>query len=230
MVKWIKEKHPEQQVIAGNIATAAAAMELVRAGADAVKVGVGPGSICTTRVIAGVGVPQLTAVYNVAKALRGTKAGIIADGGIRYSGDVAKALAAGATCVMMGSVLAGTDESPGERVLLSGRQYVTYRGMGSLTAMSMGSADRYGQKGAGSKKFVPEGIEGLVPYVGSAATVLYQFNGGLRSSMGYCGSKTVDELQSKAQFVRVSEAGKRESHPHDVQFVKDAPNYKVEEE
>jgi IMP dehydrogenase len=229
MVRWIKQRWPEQQVVAGNVASAEGATALADAGADAVKVGVGPGSICTTRVVAGVGVPQLTAVYSAARALRGRGVGVIADGGVRYSGDAAKALAAGANAVMMGSVLAGTDESPGERVLVAGRQYVTYRGMGSLAAMALGSADRYGQKGVTSGKFVPEGIEGLVPYVGSAAMVLQQFVGGLKSSLGYNGSRTLEELQGKARFVRVSPAGRRESHPHDIHFVKDAPNYRVEE-
>jgi IMP dehydrogenase len=230
-VRWIKERWPDQQVVAGNIASDEGAVALADAGADAVKVGVGPGSICTTRVIAGVGVPQFSAVYMAARALRGRPVGIIADGGVRYSGDIAKALAAGATCVMMGSALAGTDESPGERVLVSGRQYVTYRGMGSMGAMNQahGSADRYGQKGAASRKLVPEGIEGLVPYIGPAGVVLHQFVGGLRASMGYCGCRTVAELQERARLVRVTEAGKRESHPHDIHFVKDAPNYRSQE-
>ncbi|MBX3730366.1 MAG: IMP dehydrogenase [Candidatus Sumerlaeia bacterium] len=230
MVKWIKSRWPEQQIVAGNVASEEGAIALADAGADAVKVGVGPGSICTTRVVAGVGVPQFTAVYLAARALRGRPVGIIADGGIRYSGDVAKALAAGATAVMMGSILAGTDESPGERVLVGGRQYVTYRGMGSLSAMALGSADRYGQKGTSSGKLVPEGVEGLVPYVGPAGAVLDQFSGGLRASMGYCGCPSVNDLQTRARFVRVTEAGKRESHPHDIHFLKDAPNYRTREE
>ena len=230
MVKWIKSKWPEQQVVAGNIATGEAARDLVAAGADAVKVGIGPGSICTTRVIAGVGVPQLSAIYSVARELRGTDVPLIADGGIKTSGDVAKALAAGAGTVMMGSIFAGTEESPGERVLIGGRQYVTYRGMGSLGAMVQryGSADRYGQKDVGARKLVPEGIEGLVPYSGAVGSVLHQFTGGLRASLGYNGSRTIAELQSKARFIRVTEAGKREAHPHDVEFVKDAPNYRAE--
>ena len=228
-VTWIKSRWPAQQVIAGNVATAEGALALADAGADAVKVGVGPGSICTTRVVAGVGVPQLSAVYSAARALRGRDTGIIADGGIRYSGDMAKALAAGATCVMMGGLLAGTDESPGERVLVGGRQYMTYRGMGSLGAMAQGSADRYGQKGAPTSKFVPEGVEGLVPYAGPVAALLQQFVGGLRASLGYNGSRTIDELQQKARFVRVTEAGKKESHPHDLMFMKDAPNYSAQE-
>ncbi|MCC5875033.1 MAG: IMP dehydrogenase [Candidatus Sumerlaeia bacterium] len=230
MVKWIKSKWPEQQVVAGNIATGDAALDLVKAGVDAVKVGIGPGSICTTRVIAGVGVPQLTAVYWCAKALRGTGVPIIADGGIKTSGDVAKALAAGASTVMMGGVFAGTDESPGERVLIAGRQYITYRGMGSLGAMTQryGSADRYGQKDVSARKLVPEGIEGLVPYAGTVSGVLSQYAGGLRASLGYNGSPTIADLQGRARFVRVTEAGKREAHPHDIEHVKDAPNYRVE--
>jgi IMP dehydrogenase len=173
--------------------------------------------------------PQLSAVYAAARALRGRGVGVIADGGVRYSGDAAKAMAVGADAVMMGSVLAGTDESPGERVLVAGRQYVTYRGMGSLASMALGSADRYGQKGAASGKFVPEGIEGLVPYVGPLSTVLQLFVGGLKSSMGYNGCPTIADLQARARFVRVTPAGKRESHPHDIHFVKDAPNYRIEE-
>lgn len=230
MVRWIKSKWPEQQVIAGNIATGEAALDLVKAGADAVKVGIGPGSICTTRVIAGVGVPQLTAVYWCARALRGTGVPLIADGGIKTSGDVAKALAAGASTVMMGGVFAGTDESPGERVLIAGRQYVTYRGMGSLGSMTQrfGSADRYGQKDVVARKLVPEGIEGLVPYAGSVGGVLSQFTGGLRSSLGYNGSPSISALQERAHLIRVTEAGKREAHPHDIEHVKDAPNYRVE--
>ena len=228
MVKWIKQRYPEQQVIAGNVAAGEGARALADAGADGVKVGIGPGSICTTRVVAGVGVPQLTAVYECSKALRGTGVPVIADGGIRTSGDAAKALAAGGSTVMMGSIFAGTDESPGERVLIGGRQYVTYRGMGSLGAMSRrhGSADRYSQKGIEARKLVPEGIEGLVPYSGPVGSVLHQFTGGLRASLGYNGTRTIAELQSRARFVRVTEAGKREAHPHDVEFIKDAPNYR----
>lgn len=230
MVRWIKSKWPEQQVVAGNIASADAAVALAAAGADAVKVGIGPGSICTTRVVAGVGVPQLTAVYTCARALRGSGVPVIADGGVKTSGDATKALAAGAGTVMMGSVFAGTDESPGERVLIAGRQYVTYRGMGSLSAMSQrhGSADRYGQKDVLSRKLVPEGIEGLVPYSGSAGGVLNQFTGGLRASLGYNGSRTIAELSRRVRLVRVTEAGKREAHPHDVEHIKDAPNYRAD--
>lgn len=230
MVKWIKSKWPDQQVVAGNIASGEGAEALADAGADAVKVGVGPGSICTTRVVAGVGVPQFSAVYHAAHALRGRGIGIIADGGIRYSGDVAKAIAAGASCVMMGGMLAGTDESPGERVLVSGRQYVTYRGMGSMGAMPRGSADRYGQKGTPAGKLVPEGVEGLVPYSGPANAILQQFIGGLRASMGYCGCPAVADLQERAKLVRITEAGKKESHPHDLLFMKDAPNYQSQDE
>ena len=230
MIKWIKQHWPEQQVIAGNVATGEGARTLVDAGADGIKVGIGPGSICTTRVIAGIGVPQFTAVYQSAKALRGTGVPIVADGGIKQSGDVPKAIAAGASTVMMGSVFAGTDESPGERVLISGRQYIAYRGMGSLSAMgqTFGSADRYSQSGVQSQKLVPEGIEGLVPYSGSVNGVLNQYLGGLRASLGYNGCRTIKDLQSGARLVRVTEAGKREAHPHDVEFVKDAPNYHVD--
>ncbi|MEO8376820.1 MAG: IMP dehydrogenase, partial [Candidatus Sumerlaeota bacterium] len=229
MVKWIKERWPEQQVIVGNIASAEAAIALRDAGADGVKVGIGPGSICTTRVVTGVGVPQLTAVYACAAALAGSGVPVIADGGIKSSGDVPKAIVAGADSIMMGSVFAGTDESPGERVLIGGRQYIAYRGMGSLGAMTQrhGSADRYGQKGVQNQKLVPEGIEGLVPYSGNVSGVLHQFTGGLRSSLGYNGSRTIADLQSKGRFVRITEAGKREAHPHDVEYVKDAPNYKM---
>jgi len=230
MVKFIKSRRRDQQVIAGNVATGDGARALADAGADAVKVGIGPGSICTTRVVTGVGIPQLTAVYEATRALRGTGIPVIADGGIKISGDVPKALVAGAGCVMMGSILAGTDESPGERVLIGGRQYVTYRGMGSLGAMAQrfGSADRYGQRDVSSRKLVPEGVEGMVPYVGAAATVLHQFAGGLRASLGYNGTPTIAELQERGRFVRVTESGKREAHPHDIQYVKDAPNYSVE--
>ncbi|HOE95509.1 MAG TPA: IMP dehydrogenase [Candidatus Sumerlaeota bacterium] len=229
MIRWIKRHYPRVDVIGGNVATAEGARALIDAGADGVKVGVGPGSICTTRVVAGVGVPQLTAVYECARAARGTGVPIIADGGIRYSGDVAKALAAGASSVMMGSVLAGTDEGPGERVLYHGRQYVIYRGMGSIEAMAQryGSADRYGQAQTTPEKLVAEGIEGMVPYAGSVNDVLAQFIGGLRNALGYNGCRTIPELQERARMVRVSDAGRRESHPHDITLTKDAPNYKV---
>lgn len=232
MVRWIKQRWPNQQVIAGNIATDEAATALADAGADGVKVGIGPGSICTTRVIAGVGIPQFSAIYESARALRGRDVPVIGDGGIKQSGDVAKAIAAGASTVMMGSVFAGTDESPGERVLIAGRQYIAYRGMGSLGAMNQrhGSADRYGQKDAKGGKYVPEGIEGLVPYSGPVGNVLFQYTGGLRSSLGYNGARSIAELQTRARPVRVTEGGKREAHPHDVEFIKDAPNYRAEKD
>jgi IMP dehydrogenase len=228
-VKWIKERYPQVDVIGGNIATAAAARALVEHGADAVKVGIGPGSICTTRIVAGVGVPQITAISNVAKELEGTGVPCIADGGIRFSGDISKALAAGASTVMMGSMFAGTEEAPGEVILYQGRSYKSYRGMGSLGAMAEGSADRYFQE-ASSKadKFVPEGIEGRVAYKGSVLAIIYQLVGGVRQSMGYCGCATIDELREKAEFVEITSAGMRESHVHDVQITKEAPNYRSE--
>ncbi|RVU86073.1 IMP dehydrogenase [Leucothrix sargassi] len=224
-IKWVKENYPQVQVIGGNIATGAAALALVEAGADAVKVGIGPGSICTTRVVAGVGVPQITAIMNVAKALEGTGVPLIADGGIRYSGDVAKALAAGASCVMLGSMLAGTDEAPGEVILYQGRSYKSYRGMGSLGAMAKGSSDRYFQSENAVDKLVPEGIEGMVGHKGPMATIIHQINGGVRSSMGYLGCATLDEMRVKPEFVRITGAGMKESHVHDVTITKEAPNY-----
>ena len=228
-VKWIKERFPHVDVIGGNIATAAAALALVEAGADAVKVGIGPGSICTTRIVAGVGVPQITAISNVAKALEGTGVPCIADGGIRFSGDISKALAAGAHSVMMGSVFAGTEEAPGEVILYQGRSYKSYRGMGSLGAMADGSADRYFQEAsAKADKFVPEGIEGRVAYKGSVLAIIFQLIGGVRQSMGYCGCGTIEELREKAEFVEITSAGMRESHVHDVQITKEAPNYRSE--
>lgn len=228
-VRWVKKHYPQVEVIGGNIATAAAALALVEHGADGVKVGIGPGSICTTRIVAGVGVPQITAISNVAKALRGTGVPCIADGGIRYSGDVSKALAAGASSVMMGSMFAGTEEAPGEVILFQGRSYKSYRGMGSLGAMADGSADRYFQDAANhADKFVPEGIEGRVPYKGSVLAILYQLVGGVRSSMGYCGCATIDELRENAEFVEITSAGMRESHVHDVQITKEAPNYRAD--
>ena len=229
-VAWVKKNYPNLQVIGGNIATAAAARALVDHGADAVKVGIGPGSICTTRIVAGVGVPQITAVSNVAEALEGTGVPLIADGGIRFSGDIAKAIAAGANCVMMGGMLAGTEEAPGEVILYQGRSYKSYRGMGSLGAMFKGSADRYFQDNNSGNldKLVPEGIEGMVPYKGSVITILYQMAGGLRSSMGYCGCHTIDEMRAKAEFVEITAAGWRESHVHDVKITKEAPNYRQE--
>ena len=230
-VRWIKQTYPDVQVIGGNIATAAAAHALVEAGADGVKVGIGPGSICTTRIIAGVGVPQITAVSNVADALKGTGVPLIADGGVRYSGDVAKALAAGAYAVMLGGLFAGTEEAPGEVELFQGRSYKSYRGMGSLGAMAQqqGSSDRYFQdETEGVEKLVPEGIEGRVPYKGSVLVVIHQLVGGIRASMGYTGSQTIGILHEKAQFVRVTSAGMRESHVHDVAITKEAPNYRTE--
>jgi len=228
-VKWIKERYPHVDVIGGNIATAAAAKALVEHGADAVKVGIGPGSICTTRIVAGVGVPQITAISNVAKALEGTGVPCIADGGIRFSGDISKALAAGAHTVMMGSMFAGTDEAPGETILYQGRSYKSYRGMGSLGAMAEGSADRYFQEAsAKADKFVPEGIEGRVAYKGSVLAIIFQLVGGVRQSMGYCGCGTIEELREKAEFVEITSAGMRESHVHDVQITKEAPNYRSE--
>ncbi len=228
-VRWVKRRFPLVEVIGGNIATAEAAKALVDHGADAVKVGIGPGSICTTRIVAGVGVPQITAISNVAQALEGTGVPCIADGGIRFSGDVSKALAAGASTVMMGSMFAGTEEAPGEVILYQGRSYKSYRGMGSLGAMADGSADRYFQDASNNTdKLVPEGIEGRVPYKGSVLAILYQLVGGVRSSMGYCGCATIDELREKAQFVEITSAGMRESHVHDVQITKEAPNYRAD--
>lgn len=225
-VKWVKQTFPDVQVIGGNIATAAAALDLAKAGADAVKVGIGPGSICTTRIVAGVGVPQLTAVHNVSEALKGTGVSVIADGGIRFSGDIAKALAAGADCVMLGGMFAGTDEAPGEIELYQGRAYKSYRGMGSLGAMSQGSSDRYFQeKTENTDKYVPEGIEGRVPHKGPIINIIHQIMGGLRSSMGYLGCATITEMHEKAEFVEITSAGMSESHVHDVQITKEAPNY-----
>lgn len=225
-VRWIKKNFPQVDVIGGNIATAEAARALVEAGADGVKVGIGPGSICTTRIVAGIGVPQLTAISNVAEGLKGSGIPLIADGGIRFSGDVAKALAAGASSVMLGSMLAGTDESPGEIELYQGRSYKSYRGMGSLGAMSKGSADRYFQEATDDQdKLVPEGIEGRVPHKGPLSSVIHQLMGGLRASMGYLGTPTIEKMHSDAQFVEITTAGVKESHVHDVQIVKEAPNY-----
>ena len=228
-VKWVKRRFAHVDVIGGNIATTDAAKALMDHGADAVKVGIGPGSICTTRIVAGVGVPQITAISNVSKALEGTGIPCIADGGIRFSGDISKALAAGASSVMMGSMFAGTEEAPGEVILYQGRSYKSYRGMGSLGAMTDGSADRYFQDASNNAdKLVPEGIEGRVPYKGSVLAILYQLVGGVRSSMGYCGCATIDELRDKAQFVEITSAGMRESHVHDVQITKEAPNYRAD--
>ena len=229
-VRWVKENFPEVQVIGGNIATGEAALALVEAGADAVKVGIGPGSICTTRIVAGVGVPQISAIANVSAALQGTGVPMIADGGIRFSGDLAKAIVAGADAVMMGSMFAGTEESPGEIELFQGRSYKSYRGMGSLGAMAQaqGSSDRYFQDtSGGAEKLVPEGIEGRVPYKGSMAAIVHQLMGGLRASMGYTGCATIEDMRTKPQFVRITGAGMAESHVHDVQITKEAPNYRV---
>ncbi len=228
-VTWIKKRFPQAQVIAGNIGTADGARALVDAGADGVKVGIGPGSICTTRIVAGVGVPQISAVANVAEALAATDVPLIADGGIRYSGDIAKALAAGAHAVMIGSLFGGTDESPGEIELYQGRSYKAYRGMGSLGAMQQGSVDRYFQdEAANPEKLVPEGVEGRVPFKGGVTPLIHQLMGGLRASMGYLGCGSIDDVRTKAQFVQITSAGMRESHVHDVQIVKEAPNYRVE--
>ena len=226
-VRWVKRHYPDLQVIGGNIATAAAARALVEAGADGVKVGIGPGSICTTRIVAGIGVPQISAVANVADELRKDGIPLIADGGIRYSGDVAKALAAGAFSVMIGSMLAGTEEAPGEVELYKGRSYKAYRGMGSLGAMKQGSSDRYFQEGGEPDKLVPEGIEGRVPYKGTMITILHQLMGGVRASMGYTGCASIDEMRTKPEFIRVTNAGMKESHVHDVSITKEAPNYRV---
>jgi len=228
-VKWVKTQYPNVQVIGGNIATEAAANALIDHGADAVKTGIGPGSICTTRIVAGVGVPQITAIDNVVKAAHKRGVPVIADGGIRYSGDVAKAIAAGADTVMMGSLFAGTKESPGEVELYQGRSYKTYRGMGSIGAMQQGSSDRYFQDSTSEQnKLVPEGIEGRVPYKGSITSILHQMLGGLRSSMGYVGCRNITEMHEKTEFVKISSAGMRESHVHDVSITKEAPNYYVE--
>jgi IMP dehydrogenase len=234
-VRWVKRHYPQVDVIGGNIATGEAALALAEAGADAVKVGIGPGSICTTRIVTGVGVPQIMAIDSVARALAGSGVPLIADGGIRYSGDLAKAIAAGADSVMMGGAFAGTEEAPGEVVLYQGRSYKSYRGMGSIGAMQKGSADRYFQEGDGdgsattaSAKLVPEGIEGQVPYKGSVVGVIFQMAGGLKASMHYCGCAGIAEMQSRAQFVEITSSGIRESHVHDVQITKEAPNYRAE--
>jgi IMP dehydrogenase len=231
-VRWVKQNYPHIDVVGGNIATGAAALALAQAGADAVKVGIGPGSICTTRIVAGVGVPQITAIDAVAQALQGSGIPLIADGGIRYSGDIAKAIAAGASTVMMGGMFAGTEEAPGEIVLYQGRSYKSYRGMGSIGAMQQGSADRYFQESStgnpNADKLVPEGIEGRVPYKGSMVNIVYQMAGGLRAAMGYCGCPTIDAMKNHAEFVQITAAGMRESHVHDVQITKEAPNYRAD--
>lgn len=228
-VRWVKNKYPNMQVIGGNIATGSAATALVEAGADAVKVGIGPGSICTTRIVAGVGAPQISAISNVSKALEGTGVPLIADGGIRYSGDIAKAIVAGAHTIMIGGMFAGTEEAPGEVELFQGRAYKSYRGMGSLGAMQQkqGSSDRYFQESSEADKLVPEGIEGRVPFKGNLGPVIHQLLGGIRSSMGYTGSATIEDMRTKPEFVRVTAAGMNESHVHDVTITKEAPNYRV---
>ena len=229
-VRWVKQNFPQVQVVGGNIATGAAALALVEHGADGVKVGIGPGSICTTRIVAGVGVPQITAVSNVAEALKGTDVPLIADGGVRYSGDVAKALAAGAHTVMMGGMFSGTEEAPGEVFLYQGRSFKSYRGMGSVGAMKDGAADRYFQEDntANADKLVPEGIEGRVPYKGSVQAIIHQLTGGIRASMGYCGASSIAQWHETAEFVQITAAGMRESHVHDVQITKEAPNYHID--
>ena len=231
-VRWVKQNYPQVDVIGGNIATGAAARALADVGADGVKVGIGPGSICTTRIVAGVGVPQITAIHDVSQALEGTGVPMIADGGVRYSGDIAKAIAAGANSVMMGGMFAGTEEAPGEIVLFQGRSYKSYRGMGSIGAMQQGSADRYFQESStgnpNADKLVPEGIEGRVPYKGSVVAIMFQQAGGLRAAMGYCGCATIEDMRAKAEFVQITAAGIRESHVHDVQITKEAPNYRAD--
>jgi IMP dehydrogenase len=224
---WVKKRYPQVQVVAGNIVTGEAAIALLHAGVDAVKVGVGPGSICTTRVVTGIGVPQITSIDMVATALK-DEIPLIADGGIRYSGDIPKALAAGASSVMLGSMFAGTEEAPGEVELFQGRSYKSYRGMGSIGAMQLGSKDRYFQEEADADKLVPEGIEGRVPFRGPLRNIIHQMIGGLRASMGYLGAANIEEVRSKAQFVKVTSAGVREAHPHDVQVTKEAPNYRLD--
>jgi len=230
-VRQIKRRYSQVQVIGGNVATAAGARALADVGADAVKIGIGPGSICTTRIVAGVGVPQISAILNALEGVTGLNVPLIADGGIRYSGDIAKAIAAGANCVMLGSLFAGTEESPGDIELYQGRSYKSYRGMGSLGAMQQGSADRYFQDSEGeddAEKLVPEGIEGRVPYKGALSAVIHQLMGGVRAAMGYCGCATIDAMRSRSEFVEITAAGVRESHVHDVQITKEAPNYRVE--
>jgi IMP dehydrogenase len=224
-VRALKKRHPGVQIVAGNIATGDGARFLIEAGADAIKVGIGPGSICTTRMVAGVGVPQITAIADCVAVARPHDVPVIADGGVKYSGDVAKAIAAGASSVMLGSLLAGTDEAPGELILYQGRSYKSYRGMGSLGTMRRGSKDRYGQAGTADEKLVPEGIEGRVPHRGSISKIIAQLIGGLRAGMGYTGSRTIAEMHKRAQFVRISGAGLRESHVHDVFITEEAPNY-----
>jgi IMP dehydrogenase len=230
-VRRIKKAYPKVSIIGGNVATAVGARALADHGADAIKIGIGPGSICTTRIVAGVGVPQITAVQNALEGVANLDVPIISDGGIRFSGDIAKAIAAGASCVMLGSLFAGTEESPGETELYQGRSYKSYRGMGSLGAMQEGSSDRYFQDAEGedaAEKLVPEGIEGRVPYKGALSAVIHQLMGGVRAAMGYCGCPTIDALRTRAEFVEITAAGMRESHVHDVQITKEAPNYRAE--
>jgi IMP dehydrogenase len=228
-VRWVKKTYPNANVIGGNVATRDGALALVDHGADGVKVGIGPGSICTTRIVAGVGVPQITAIQNVAEALEDLDVPCIADGGIRYSGDIAKAIAAGASSVMLGSLFAGSEEAPGEIELFQGRSYKSYRGMGSLGAMQKGSSDRYFQEPEmNADKLVPEGVEGRIPYKGPATAIIHQLMGGVRASMGYTGCRSIDDMRSKAQFVEITTAGMRESHVHDVQITKEAPNYQID--
>jgi IMP dehydrogenase len=228
MTRWIKQRHPETQVIAGNVATASAVQDLIEAGADAIKVGIGPGSICTTRIVAGVGVPQVTAIADCAEVADRSDVPIIADGGVKFSGEVAKAIAAGASSVMLGSMFAGTDEAPGEVFLYQGRSYKTYRGMGSIGAMTRGSRDRYFQSGIEQEKLVPEGVEGRVPYKGSIHVLIHQMVGGLRAAMGYVGCADIKALRTQAEFVQITTAGLRESHVHDVTITKETPNYRLE--
>jgi len=226
MVRTLKNTWKNVDIVGGNVATAEAVKALIDAGADAVKVGIGPGSICTTRVVAGIGVPQLTAIMDCAKVGREFNVPIIADGGIRFSGDMVKALAAGGSTVMLGSILAGTEEAPGETIIYEGRKYKSYRGMGSIGAMVRGSSDRYFQAGEEKEKLVPEGVEGMIPFKGSVSDIVFQMCGGIRSGMGYCGSGTIDELYKKAEFVKITSAGKTESHPHDIKITKESPNYR----
>ena len=226
-MRRVKQAHPDLQVVAGNVVTGDAVRDLVRAGADAVKVGMGPGSICTTRVVAGIGMPQVTAVLECAHAAEETGTPIIADGGIRYSGDITKAIAAGARCVMIGSLLAGTEEGPGETVLFEGRTYKVYRGMGSIGAMQSGSAERYFQSSTAASKLVAEGVEGRVPYKGTLHDLVFQLIGGLRAGMGYCGVRNLDALRTETRFMRVSGSGVRENHPHDISLSQEAPNYRA---
>mgnify|MGYP000145788899 CR=1 FL=1 len=225
VIEYVKAKYPDVQLVAGNVATAEATEALIKAGADCVKVGIGPGSICTTRVVAGIGVPQITAILGCAEMADKYGVPVIADGGIKYSGDIVKAIAAGGRVVMMGSMLAGCDEAPGETEVYQGRQFKVYRGMGSLGAMQKGSRDRYFQ--TNNKKLVPEGVEGRVPYKGAVSETIYQMMGGLRSGMGYCGTPTIPELQQRGQFIQISSAGLKESHPHDIYITKEAPNYSI---